>query len=58
MKTIIYDGDNYNLEKISGNSKIFVEEDGKRCIVTDLDNKVLSEIFVTVVGNVGFIGVA
>lgn len=57
MKTIIYNGKNYNLEKTSGNCKIFVEDDGKMCVVTDLDNKVLVEIFITIVDNLGFIGV-
>lgn len=58
METIINDGDVYNLEKLSTVAKLWVSDDERNCIVTDLDNKVLFEISSTTVCNTGFIKVA
>ncbi len=54
---IIYEGCKYTFKEGTRKARVFVSEDERSCIVTDLDNDIQFEIRSTTICNSGFLKV-
>ena len=54
---ILYNGITYTIERTPGKLRVFISEDERSCIVTDLENNIQAEITAKTICNSGFLKV-
>jgi hypothetical protein len=52
---IMHDGCKYNFVYSSGKARVFISEDERSCLITDIDNDIQMEIRATTICNSGFL---